>query len=387
MIRLRGCALPAARAIVFDKDGVLVDFLRLWEAIARERARLVYERTGLGTEHELQQRMGLTAEGVDPSGPLVSGTRAEALVIAASFLYERGMDWLTAKSAAETSFEAVARKLEPAQLVRPTGPLEEVLSALCTMGIKLAVATTDLGANAERDLELLGLSRYFEVVLGSDAVRLGKPHPDLFLLACERLGVAAHEAWMIGDALGDLRMARQARAGAAIAVASGITPAEVLAPEADRVIAGVWELLETIEPVAGAMAEAWYELYTDGAARGNPGPAALGAVLLEPGGQVLSEVSEPLGIATNNVAEYRALLRGLVEAQAHGVRRLVVKADSELMIKQLKGDYAVKSDLLRPLFTDAIARLRALDAYRLIHVRREANRRADALANQALDNR
>lgn len=128
-------------------------------------------------------------------------------------------------------------------------------------------------------------------------------------------------------------------------------------------------------------------LYTDGASRGNPGPAGAGALLTDPAGNLLAEVSEPLGLATNNVAEYTALLRGLERALALGARRVRVFADSELMIRQLQGAYKVKNAGLLPLFQQARTLLRRFEEVSLTHVPREKNREADRLANQAIDGR
>jgi ribonuclease HI len=127
---------------------------------------------------------------------------------------------------------------------------------------------------------------------------------------------------------------------------------------------------------------------SDGGARGNPGPAAIGAVVLDgtvDPPAVLTTVSESIGIATNNVAEYRALIAGLEAAGQYGARRLVVRADSELLVRQLEGRYRVKSAHLRPLYEEARALLAGYDEVDLGHVRREENADADALVNAALD--
>lgn len=126
-------------------------------------------------------------------------------------------------------------------------------------------------------------------------------------------------------------------------------------------------------------------LWTDGAARGNPGPAAIGAVLKTESGELLASLAEYIGEATNNVAEYRALLRGLEQAEQLGVRQLEVRADSELLIRQLTGQYRVKNAALKPLWQQARERLQRFAGVRLTHVRREHNSEADALANAALD--
>lgn len=136
------------------------------------------------------------------------------------------------------------------------------------------------------------------------------------------------------------------------------------------------------------MASNVFFLYTDGAARGNPGPAAIGAVLYRgspASGKVVEVLSEAIGHGTNNVAEYQALIEGLEMAARHRPSVLVVRCDSQLLVRQLQGRYKVKSPGLRPLFRQARRLLDGFGNVRIEHVRREHNRRADQLANQALD--
>jgi ribonuclease HI len=128
-------------------------------------------------------------------------------------------------------------------------------------------------------------------------------------------------------------------------------------------------------------------LWTDGAARGNPGPAGIGALLKTPSGEVISADSAYLGETTNNVAEYKALLLGLERALELGVRRIEVRADSELLVKQIKGEYRVKSPGLKPLHQTALKLLARFDTSRLVHVRREQNSEADRLANAGVVSR
>jgi ribonuclease HI/predicted nucleic acid-binding Zn-ribbon protein len=129
-----------------------------------------------------------------------------------------------------------------------------------------------------------------------------------------------------------------------------------------------------------------YTLYCDGASRGNPGRAAIGFVLVDPVGEERLAHGEVLGDRiTNNVAEYTALLRGLEAAAAAGVRRLLVRLDSELAVRQLRGEYKVRNPGLRPLFEAAQELQARFESFRIKHVRREENQRADALANAALD--
>jgi ribonuclease HI len=128
-------------------------------------------------------------------------------------------------------------------------------------------------------------------------------------------------------------------------------------------------------------------LHVDGASRGNPGEAAFGVHVSSPDGTTVAELYGPLGTATNNVAEYQALVHGLRWALGHGAREVEVVSDSELMVRQMAGRYRVKNPGLRPLFEEASGLFRRFERARIRHVRREENREADALANRALDER
>ena len=126
-------------------------------------------------------------------------------------------------------------------------------------------------------------------------------------------------------------------------------------------------------------------LWTDGGARGNPGPAAYAFVLEAEDGTVLDARGEAIGVATNNVAEYSALVAGLGRAVEAGVRELEVRSDSELMVKQMRGEYRVKNRDLQSLFLDASRAAREIGRVTYTHVRREHNELADRLVNEALD--
>lgn len=134
------------------------------------------------------------------------------------------------------------------------------------------------------------------------------------------------------------------------------------------------------------MTSGW-TLRTDGGARGNPGPAGAAFVLEGPDGRVVTRGGRYLGEATNNVAEYEALLWGLRNAVERGARPLTVYSDSELVVRQINGVYKVKNHGLKPLHTEAMRLLGQVGDARIVHVRREANSAADALANEAMDAR
>lgn len=128
--------------------------------------------------------------------------------------------------------------------------------------------------------------------------------------------------------------------------------------------------------------------HTDGASRGNPGESGIGLILRDPDGNVLYAAGGYIGIATNNAAEYRALLACLAKANEFPCSRLVVRSDSELMVRQMRGEYKVKDPNLRRYHRDARAIVdKAAWEFEIIHVDRSANRDADLLANQGIDSR
>jgi len=126
-------------------------------------------------------------------------------------------------------------------------------------------------------------------------------------------------------------------------------------------------------------------VHVDGGARGNPGPAAAGAVVSTPDGEVIADAAEPIGVATNNVAEYRGLLLGLRKARELGASEIEVVNDSELVAKQVNGTYKVKHPDMKPLHAAALQALRDFERWSIRSVPRAQNAAADALVNQALD--
>ena len=126
-------------------------------------------------------------------------------------------------------------------------------------------------------------------------------------------------------------------------------------------------------------------LYCDGASRGNPGPSGAGVVILDNNGEQIFELSRFLDNATNNEAEYKALIRGLSAAADVGIKGVQIFLDSELVVNQLLGTYKVRNPRLLKLFDEAMSRLRLFDEYAIFHVGRELNQKADRLANEAID--
>jgi ribonuclease HI len=138
-------------------------------------------------------------------------------------------------------------------------------------------------------------------------------------------------------------------------------------------------------PCPAPVSELQLVLHVDGGARGNPGPAAIGVVISRPDGTVVEELGETIGVATNNVAEYQALLRALERAAALGARDIRIVNDSELIARQVTGVYKVKHPAMKPLHTEAVARLDRFGKWSIESVPRARNADADALVNRALD--
>lgn len=123
----------------------------------------------------------------------------------------------------------------------------------------------------------------------------------------------------------------------------------------------------------------------DGAARGNPGEAGCGAVICDDSGAVVQELSRYLGKTTNNVAEYEALLMGLEAVLQLGQKNIQVQSDSQLLVRQLNGEYRVKDEKLKILYQRVMALLRQFERYRIVHVYRDMNKLADRMANRGID--
>jgi len=139
------------------------------------------------------------------------------------------------------------------------------------------------------------------------------------------------------------------------------------------------------DPAPTPSTNQWFTAHCDGGSRGNPGPSGYGAVVENPQGEVVARLSRFLGLQTNNYAEYSGLLAVLEWALANNAGRMRVVSDSELMVKQMKGLYKVKSPGLLPLWQEARRLARQLDGFEMRHTLRGGNKEADRLANEAMD--
>lgn len=125
----------------------------------------------------------------------------------------------------------------------------------------------------------------------------------------------------------------------------------------------------------------------DGAARGNPGPAAIGVILKDEAGNIIGRISRRLSATTNNQAEYQAIIAALKKAINYGARQVILKSDSELVVKQINGQYKIKNTGLRPLYQEIVRLIGSLESFYISYIPREQNTEADKLANMALDRR
>jgi ribonuclease HI len=165
-------------------------------------------------------------------------------------------------------------------------------------------------------------------------------------------------------------------------------PAGLSPHEAIRAVQGAVEALEAptpAVPMPSATTSGVLRVHIDGASRGNPGPAGIGVLFLRPDGAVVERLHRGIGEATNNVAEYSALLAALERAATLGIKDLEVYSDSELLVRQLQGRYQVKHPVLRPLYAAARKRIAGFSHFAISHVPRELNAEADALANRGID--
>ncbi len=158
-----------------------------------------------------------------------------------------------------------------------------------------------------------------------------------------------------------------------------------MTPASDRIHADAQSSIFPNDSARKPATSNWAIAYTDGGSRGNPGPSGYGVVIQADNGSILAELSEFLGMRTNNVAEYSGLLAALEFALANGIPRLRVVSDSELMVKQIRGQYRVQSPDLRPLYEQAKRSIAKLEAFQIEHVLRGKNKKADELANLAMD--
>lgn len=217
-------------ALLFDKDGTLFGFAALWGGWA---TRLLDEvGRAAGVEAELGPSIGWdgAARRYDPAGPLAVGSSADLTGALASGLYRAGVPWHRAKEVVVGALQRLEADFDWAAVLHPVAGLPALLGQARAAGLPVAVLTADDTARARHHLELAGLADHVRLVIGDDAVRVGKPDPEPVHVACRALGVEPDQAALFGDTAGDVRCGRQAGVGIVVGVAD--TP-EVAAQVAD----------------------------------------------------------------------------------------------------------------------------------------------------------
>lgn len=371
-------------AVIFDKDGTLTDFPSYWGPLIEMRAQGIAEHPdcqGLGVSPLAFLKLwGFADRRIRPDGILAQGNRLEAMTAAMVHLNALGVGWNEAKRVVTDVFRRSEQELVMGDHLQAVPGVPDMIRGLVAAGIQVAVASTATRQNIDDTLRALDLDRFVPFRVGSDQVKHGKPHAEMVEVLCREMGLSAHQCAVVGDGVGDMEMGRRAGVALNVAVLTGVDDECRLHPLADVVLPSA-ALIRAEADQAATRAVA----NTDGAARGNPGPAAIGVVIRTPEGCILSELGRKIGVATNNVAEYKGLLAALEEAQRLGVKELEVRADSELMVKQMLGAYKVRHPDLLPLYERARQLVKAFRRFQIRHVRREENKRADELANHALD--
>ncbi len=250
MARVRfGAVVREVDAILFDKDGTLLDAYVLWHAMADGRLRALGESDRIGPEVlaacEAQLGYDRATRRVDPRGPLAVAPQTEEIVINAAVVYRMtGIPWTEAKALVEGAYARAEERLRARidDVSSPLPGIREALVALRAAGVRLGVATTDVIPRSESMLRVSGLLEHFDFLGGRDLVKRGKPHPDLALLVCERLGVEPGRVAIVGDSPEDLLLGRNAGLGLRVGVLTGSGTPENLGPLADVVIGSVAEI-------------------------------------------------------------------------------------------------------------------------------------------------
>lgn len=219
-INCAGKEFPNIQAVIFDKDGTLEDSLSFLRELAYKRARIIDAQIpGIG--EPLLMAFGVQNDRLEPTGLMAVGTRQENAIAAAAYIAETGRGWFESMAIANNAFTEADKYLQNSAAPSPlfTGSLE-VLKVLSGAGLKLGILSSDTTAKVKAFVERHQLGDYIQLTMGAD-LGLTKPNPELFIQACEQLGVAPDRTLMVGDSQGDIEMAKAAGAAGAIGICWG----------------------------------------------------------------------------------------------------------------------------------------------------------------------
>jgi len=239
-----GKAVTECRMIVFDRNGTLIDLRPFLLSLGKARLESLSKRVGAQIIDLWEKAVGINLEcgWIDYDGPLATAPQREETLVTASTVYQCGYSWSEAKAIAQEAYDLADESLKPCCCYALFEGTMDKLEQLKSEGLKLAIATTDSHRRTEESLRFLGITRFFDVIVGGDDVENPKPAPDMVLEACRQTGCAPSETVVVGDSLSDMKMGKNAKVKRCIGVLTGFTSKDVLQQAADVTIESVTEL-------------------------------------------------------------------------------------------------------------------------------------------------
>lgn len=237
--------------IIFDKDGTLVDFRSTWLPIFEDRLKNIIDLVGFSRDkagvfiRKSHRAFGITPErkNIDPKGPFPYSTRFEDEIIFACVLYSMRVPWEEAREYTRRAIDISENRLSRVELAKPVKNLKKVIEVMYNSGVKLAIATADHTDIAEQTMERFQIKNYFHIIVGSDTVKNGKPHPEMIDYICNTISISKRKTVIIGDTITDMIMGRKAGVGLVVGVIEGgVARRDDLTPIADVVINSISEI-------------------------------------------------------------------------------------------------------------------------------------------------